>query len=114
MAPHEVVLLLETDPHRGLRASEATERLTRFGPNVLPAAGGAGFLLRIARQFHHPLVYSLIAASAVTAVLNEYIDSAVIFGVVLVNAVVGDAQESSAGGFRRVAVYGAHPSQGRP
>lgn len=31
---HEVVLLLETDSHRGLSAAEADARLTRFGPNT--------------------------------------------------------------------------------
>jgi cation-transporting ATPase F len=96
LAPHEVVLLLETDQHRGLGGAEAAVRLARFGPNVLPATGGGGFLLRAARQFHHPLVYILIAAGVVTAGLGEYVDSAVIFGVVLVNAVVGYVQESKA------------------
>jgi Cation transporter/ATPase, N-terminus len=43
LAPHEVVLLLETDPKRGLAEPEAAQRLERLGPNVLPAAvGGAG------------------------------------------------------------------------
>jgi cation-transporting P-type ATPase F len=36
------VLLLETDPHRGLSSEDATDRLARFGPNTLPAAKGAG------------------------------------------------------------------------
>ena len=42
LAAHEVVLLLETDPHRGLSSREAVERLARFGPNTLPADKGAG------------------------------------------------------------------------
>jgi cation-transporting ATPase F len=93
---HEVVLLLETDPHRGLTGREATHRLTRFGPNSLPAAAGAGLLVRVLRQFHHPLIYVLLAAGAVTAGLGEYVDSAVILGVVVVNAIVGFVQESKA------------------
>ncbi|HWM02553.1 MAG TPA: cation-transporting P-type ATPase [Actinophytocola sp.] len=96
LAAHEVVLLLETDPHRGLGNQEAAERLERFGPNILSAAAGAGLLLRVFRQFHHPLIYVLLAAGAITAGLGEYVDSAVIFGVVLVNAVVGFIQESKA------------------
>ena len=59
---HEVVLLLETDPHRGLSDGEAAERLERFGPNTLPVAAGAGLLMRMLRQFHHPLIYVLLAA----------------------------------------------------
>lgn len=42
---HEVVLLLETDPHRGLPSGEAADRLERFGPNTLPVAAGAGLLV---------------------------------------------------------------------
>ncbi|GAB3221602.1 HAD-IC family P-type ATPase [Mycolicibacterium hippocampi] len=93
---HEVVLLLETDPHRGLSGDEAARRAQRFGPNVLPAQRGAGLLVRILRQFHHPLIYVLLVAGAVTALLGEYVDSVVIFAVVVVNAVVGFIQESRA------------------
>jgi cation-transporting P-type ATPase F len=96
MSTHEVVLLLETDPQRGLGDAEAARRLARYGPNVLPAAGGGGLLRRILRQFHNPLIYVLIAAGVVTAVLGEYVDSAVIFAVVLINAAIGYAQESRA------------------
>ena len=96
LAAHEVVLLLETDPHRGLTGQEAADRLARYGPNSLPPAKGAGLLVRVLRQFHHPLIYVLLAAGAITAALGEYVDSAVIFGVVLVNAVVGFIQESKA------------------
>ncbi|WP_373142607.1 cation-transporting P-type ATPase [Mycobacterium marinum] len=93
---HEVVLLLETDPHLGLSGDEAAERLQRFGPNALPLAKRGGLLLRILRQFHHPLIYVLLVAGAITAGLQEYIDSSVIFGVVVLNAIVGFIQESRA------------------
>ncbi|MGK2901554.1 MAG: cation-transporting P-type ATPase [Mycobacterium sp.] len=93
---HEVVLLLETDPHRGLSNAEAAERLERFGPNTLPVAAGTGLLVRILRQFHHPLIYVLLVAGAITAGLQEFADSAVIFGVVVINAIVGFIQESKA------------------
>jgi cation-transporting ATPase F len=93
---HEVVLLLETDPYRGLTAAQAQERLERFGPNVLPAQRGSSLLVRILRQFHHPLIYVLLVAAAVTGALREYVDSAVILGVVIINAFVGFIQESKA------------------
>ncbi len=93
---HEVVLLLETDPHRGLAEDEAAERLERFGPNTLPAPAGSRLLVRILRQFHDPLIYVLLVAGAITAGLHDSVDSAVIFGVVLVNAAVGFVQESRA------------------
>lgn len=93
---HEVVLLLASDPHTGLTGQEAAERLTRFGSNTLPAAQGPGVLVRVLRQFHHPLIYVLLAAAAITAALGEYVDSAVIFGVVVINALIGFIQESKA------------------
>lgn len=96
LAAHEVVLLLGSDPHCGLSGQEVTERLARFGPNTLPATKEAGLVVRILRQFHHPLIYVLLAAGGITAGLGEYVDSAVIFGVVVINAVVGFVQESKA------------------
>jgi magnesium-transporting ATPase (P-type) len=92
----EVALLLETEVPRGLSGEEAARRLARFGPNVLPAARRRGPLLRLLLQFHHPLVYLLLAATGVTVALGEWVDAGVIFGVVLVNAVVGFVQESRA------------------
>lgn len=53
-------------------------------------------LVRILRQFHHPLIYVLLVAGAVTAALEEYVDSSVIFAVVAVNALVGFIQEAKA------------------
>ncbi|MFR9798577.1 HAD-IC family P-type ATPase [Streptomyces sp. MS06] len=96
LAAREVVLLLETDADGGLSGEEAALRLERYGPNELPPAAGAGLLRRAVAQFHHPLVHVLLAAGVITAVLGEYVDSAVIFGVVLVNALVGFVQESRA------------------
>ena len=96
LAAHEVVLLLETDPHRGLSSEEADQRLERFGPNTLPSVAGPGVVLRVLAQFHNPLIYVLLVAGVITAALGEYVDSAVIFGVIVVNAIVGFVQESKA------------------
>ena len=93
---HEVLLLLGTDPRNGLSAAEAAERLERYGPNVLPPTRTAGPLRRLLRQVQHPLVYVLLAAGAVAMALGEVVDARVIFGVVVVNAVIGYIQESKA------------------
>jgi magnesium-transporting ATPase (P-type) len=93
---HEVVLLLTTDVENGLTSDEALKRLERFGPNVLPKFRRHGPLSRFLLQFHHPLIYVLLAATIVTVLLGEWMDAGVIFGVVLVNAVVGFIQESRA------------------
>ncbi len=92
----EVAHFLETDPQRGLNTGDAQGRLKRFGANILTAKKGKGPLLRFLLQFHQPLIYILIAAGLVTAGLQEWVDSGVIFGVVIVNAVIGFIQESKA------------------
>jgi magnesium-transporting ATPase (P-type) len=92
----EAARLLDTDPARGLDASEAERRRKRFGENSLSGKKGASALARFLLQFHQPLVYILIVAGVVTAFLGEWIDSGVIFGVVLVNATVGYVQEAKA------------------
>lgn len=81
---------------KGLASDEAARRLERFGPNDLPKVRRHGPLIRFLLQFHHPLIYVLLAATIVTALLGEWVDAGVIFGVVLVNAVVGFIQESRA------------------
>ncbi|PRC58538.1 hypothetical protein C6A85_27985, partial [Mycobacterium sp. ITM-2017-0098] len=50
---HEVVLLLATDPHRGLSSAVAEVRTAQFGPNTLPVPPGSCLLTRILRQFHN-------------------------------------------------------------
>ena len=47
-------------------------------------------------QFHQPLIYILLSATLITALLQEWVDSSVIFGVVLINAIIGYIQESKA------------------
>ena len=96
LSTYEVVLLLQTDAQRGLSDHEAERRLQGFGPNLLPEAKTSGPLVRFARQFNHPLIYVLLGAGMVTLALGELVDASVIFGVVLMNAGVGFAQESRA------------------
>ncbi|WP_409330468.1 HAD-IC family P-type ATPase [Trujillonella humicola] len=93
---HEVVLLLETDPERGLAGGEAARRLHLEGPNTLPRIDRRGPLLRFLQQFHHPLIYVLLAAAAATLALGEVVDAAVILAVVLINAGIGFVQEARA------------------
>jgi cation-transporting P-type ATPase F len=92
----EVLQLLDVDPEKGLDVLEVRARQERFGPNEIPTEAGQPAWLRFLLQFHQPLVYILLAAGAVTFVLHEYVDSGVIFGVVLVNAIIGFLQESKA------------------
>jgi cation-transporting ATPase F len=96
LTAHEAVALLDSDHRAGLEPDEARQRLERVGPNQLPQARGAGPVRRFVRQLNSPLVYVLIVAGVVTLLLGELVDSSVIFGVVLVNALLGFVQESKA------------------
>ncbi|NEV63235.1 cation-transporting P-type ATPase [Thiorhodococcus minor] len=92
----EAVDLLDADAERGLDRLEAEERQRRFGPNALTPRKGRGPLLRFLDQFNQALVYVLLAAILVKLALGGYVDAGVIFGVVLLNAVIGFVQESKA------------------
>ncbi len=80
----------------GLAASEVEERLHRYGPNSLPEEEGLSRLAVLLHQFKSPLIYILIVAAVVTAILKEYIDTGVIVAVVILNALVGYFQEYKA------------------
>ncbi len=89
---------LNTDSEKGLDTFEVQRRAKEFGPNAITRRRGKTRLERLMLQFHQPLIYILIAAGVITAALGEPVDSLVIIGVVLVNAVVGYMQEAKAAG----------------
>ncbi len=93
----EVVRLLDVDLKTGLAAGEVKRRQGKFGLNRITARSGVPAWLKFLRQFNQPLVYILLAAVVVTALLGEWVDSSVIFAVVLLNAIVGFLQEAKAG-----------------
>ncbi len=96
LAATEVFGLLDTDVVQGLSTEEVKRRQAIHGPNLLSSKGQTPAWLRFLHQFNQPLVYLLLIASGVTAYLHEWVDSSVIFGVVLVNAIIGYLQETKA------------------
>jgi magnesium-transporting ATPase (P-type) len=80
----------------GLSAAEAATRLSRFGRNRLPPPAHRSAWRRLLLQFHNLLLYVLIAAGLVTLALRDWVDAGVIFGVVIINAIVGFVQEGKA------------------
>ncbi len=87
--------LLETSVD-GLSQEDAEKRLHQYGANQLPEAQTRGPFLRFMYQFHNVLIYVLIFAGLVTALLGHWVDASVIVGVVFVNAVIGFIQEGKA------------------
>ncbi|MFN6961400.1 MAG: HAD-IC family P-type ATPase, partial [Rhodocyclaceae bacterium] len=80
----------------GLSGDEAARRLAAHGPNHLTPPKKRGPLFRFLLQFHNVLIYVLLGAAAVTAALGHGVDTAVILGVVLINALIGFLQEGKA------------------
>ncbi|WP_028492370.1 cation-transporting P-type ATPase [Thioalkalivibrio sp. ALE19] len=87
---------LKSHTDHGLSQDQAGERLQKHGPNRLPEAEQAGPLKRFLLQFHNVLIYILIAAAVGTALLDHWLDTWVILGVVLINAIIGFVQEGKA------------------
>ncbi len=80
----------------GLDATAASRRLEKFGPNRLPESPPRGPLMRLLAQFHNLFIYVLLCAAAIAGAMGHWVDTFVIFGVVLVNAVIGFVQEGKA------------------
>lgn len=96
MSPELVKQALSVDSIAGLSEQEAAQRRSRYGMNVLSKKRGKSALTRFLLQFHQPLIYILLISSIITVLLREYVDASVIFGVVLINSIVGFLQESKA------------------
>lgn len=95
-APVQEVLQRLNSHEKGLTDQDARDRLQRFGPNLLAKAKKKGPLQRFLLQFHNVLIYVLLGAAAVTVILQEWLDAGVIFGVTVVNALIGFIQEGKA------------------
>ena len=93
--PEAALAALEADAN-GLSTEAAQQRRARYGPNRLTPTQRRGPLRRLLAQFHNILIYLLIVASAVTAALAHWVDTGVILGVVVINAVIGFLQEGKA------------------
>jgi cation-transporting ATPase F len=92
----EALQKLGSDADRGLKPAEALDRLKRHGPNKLREKEGPTRLRRFLEQFHQPLIYILLVAAAIAFGFGEWVDAAVILGVVFINAIVGYLQEAKA------------------
>ena len=80
----------------GITVDEARERLQRYGPNQLQERKKTSAWVRFLLHFHDPLIYVLLATAGVTGVLQHWVDTGVILGVVVINAIIGFIQESKA------------------
>jgi Ca2+-transporting ATPase len=87
---------LETDPAQGLPPDEATQRLTRHGPNRLAEKKPRPAWLKFFDQFKNVLVMVLLGAVVLAAAIGDIKDAVVILIVVVFNAALGFYQEHRA------------------
>ena len=92
----EVVEIFESDFDDGLGTLAIKHKEEFFGKNILKHKKETSKLQKFFMQFHNALIYILMGAVIVTGYLGEWIDSGVIFGVVIINVIVGFVQEVKA------------------
>ena len=89
----EDVLRHWSSSEAGLAAAEAAERLKTHGPNELTERRGKGPLAMLREQFTETMVLILIAAGILSAFLGKGIETAAIFAIVVLFAILGFVQE---------------------
>ncbi|MEX2102576.1 MAG: cation-transporting P-type ATPase [Gaiellaceae bacterium] len=95
-SPEHLAVELGTDLARGLPQSVAAERLEQEGPNRLRRAERPAYLQLAARQLADPLVALLVVAAAISALIGEGIEAVAIAAIVVLNGILGFAQEVGA------------------
>ena len=84
MTPDEVLDALRTRPS-GLDSLEVSERTETYGPNAVRSHHASAWSV-LARQLRSPLLWLLLAAAAVSAVVGEGLD-AIIIGLIVAASV---------------------------
>ncbi|MCS3424036.1 cation-transporting P-type ATPase [Rahnella sp. Lac-M11] len=95
ISSNDAMSRLETS-EAGLNPQVAAERLKEFGPNALPEKPTKSALMRFLAHFNDVLIYILLAAAVVTGAMGHWVDTLVILGVAVINAMIGFLQENSA------------------
>jgi len=98
LSEQEIANLLESSEESGLNSDLVNERLKEFGPNELTGKKAQPLWLKFLLQFNQPLILILLVAGAVEAFLEEWTNAWVIWGVTIINAIIGFLQEWKAEG----------------
>lgn len=80
---------LQSDLSHGLTQDEATQRLARYGMNVLAQANHRSFLVIFLSQFRSLVVALLAAATVIAFVTGDRLDGVTILVVIVLNASIG-------------------------
>lgn len=91
-----------TNSKNGLTEEEVKKRQNKYGKNRLKDKPKENIFVKFIKQFNDFMIIILIIASIVSAVIstlqgqNDYIDSIIIIGIVILNALMGVIQEAKA------------------
>jgi len=83
---------VETNPETGLTTEEVTAAFEKYGPNEIPAPETPLYIIFL-RQFVGFLPFLIEAAAIVAIAVQDYVDFAIIAGIMLVNALLGFREE---------------------
>ncbi len=89
----DIAASLETDMEQGLDPSKASQRLGDHGPNELRQAPPVSPWKLFFDQFKGFIIWVLIGAAVVSGIAGEWIDTLIIFAIVVLNALMGFVQE---------------------
>lgn len=92
----EVIQELNTDSINGITSEEAKIRVEKYGQNKLAEKKKKSILILLFEQINDVLIYILLAAAVVSALLGEISDAIIIGIVIILNAVIGLVQELKA------------------
>lgn len=85
-----------THSSTGLSSTEAAERLRQSGENILKKGKDQTILDMIMEQLNDPMIFILFMAAAISMLLRQFSDTAIIFVVIALNTTVGVIQEGRA------------------
>lgn len=92
----QAVATLESDVHQGLTDEQVQAKRSQHGMNELEEEPVKSIWAMFFDQFKDFLIILLFIAAIVAGLLGEWMDSAVIMGIVILNAVIGVFQEYKA------------------
>lgn len=96
LSVQEVAQHLDSDLENGLTSAQVRKRQEHFGANEIKGKAAKNPIIRFLEQFNQPLLYILLIAGTVKAFLGEWVNAWVIWGVTLINAIIGYIQEAKA------------------
>jgi Ca2+-transporting ATPase len=96
LEPTEVLESLQVPVETGLSDSEVRDRLEKFGYNELKEQPGRTFWEKLWEQINSFVIWLLIGAAVISAVLGDWVEAGAILLIVVLNAIMGIVQESRA------------------